>query len=114
MAHSLLLAASWKLLFTSISWQKRTNQRFTRLAETRDETRTDLIINYNNHEYVIELKIWRGDSYNTKGENQLLEYLALKKQKTGYLVSFCFNKGKTPGLLPSVEQDGLTLIEVIV
>ncbi|MCQ2197164.1 MAG: AAA-like domain-containing protein [Bacteroidaceae bacterium] len=83
-------------------------------AETRDETRTDLIINYNNHEYVIELKIWRGDSYNNKGENQLFEYLRLKKQKTGYLVSFCFNKGKTPGLLPSVEQDGCTLIEVIV
>lgn len=83
-------------------------------AETRDETRTDLIINYNNHEYVIELKIWRGNSYNTKGENQLFEYLALKKQKTGYLVSFCFNKGKTPGLLPSVEHDGLTLVEVIV
>lgn len=83
-------------------------------AETRDETRTDLIINYNNHEYVIELKIWRGDSYNTKGENQLFEYLALKKQKTGYLVSFCFNKNKTIGLRPSVEQDGHALIEVIV
>jgi len=83
-------------------------------AETRDETRTDLIINYNNHEYVIELKIWRGDSYNTKGEKQLFEYIKLKKQKIGYLVSFCFNKGKTPGLLPTVEQDGLTLIEVIV
>ena len=83
-------------------------------AETRDETRTDLIINYNNHEYVIEMKIWRGDSYNTKGENQLLEYLKLKKQKTGYLVSFCFNKGKVPGLLPSVENDGHTIVEVIV
>ena len=83
-------------------------------AETRDETRTDLIINYNNHEYIIELKIWRGESYNAKGEGQLFEYLALKKHKTGYLVSFCFNKGKTPGLIPSVEQDGRTLIEVIV
>lgn len=83
-------------------------------AETRDETRTDLIINYNNHEYVIELKIWRGNSYNTKGENQLYEYLALKNQRVGYLVSFCFNKNKTPGLLPSVEQDGRTLVEVIV
>ena len=83
-------------------------------AETRDETRTDLIINYNNHEYVIELKIWRGDSYNAKGENQLCEYLKLKNQQTGYLVSFCFNKGKTSGLLPSVELDGCTLIEVIV
>ena len=83
-------------------------------AETRDETRTDLIINYNNHEYVIELKIWRGDSYNTKGENQLFEYLDLKKQKIGYLVSFCFNRGKTPGLLPSVEQGGRKIVEVIV
>ena len=83
-------------------------------AETRDETRTDLIINYNNHEYIIELKIWRGDSYNTKGENQLFEYLELKKHKIGYLVSFCFNKGKTPGLLPPVELNGRTLIEAIV
>lgn len=83
-------------------------------AETRDETRTDLIINYNNHEYVIELKIWRGNSYNTKGENQLFKYLELKKHKIGYLVSFCFNRGKTPGLLQSVEQDGRTIIEVIV
>lgn len=83
-------------------------------AETRDETRTDLIINYNNHEYVIELKIWRGDSYNTKGENQLFEYLKLKNQQIGYLVSFCFNKGKTSGLLSPVEKDGLTLIEAIV
>lgn len=60
------------------------------------------------------MKIWRGDSYNTKGENQLFEYLKLKNQQTGYLVSFCFNKGKTPGLLPSVEKDGRTLIEVTV
>lgn len=83
-------------------------------AETRDETRTDLVVNYNNHEYVIELKIWRGESYNDKGEKQLLEYLALKKHTTGYLVSFCFNKGKTPGLLAPVERDGRTLVEVIV
>ena len=83
-------------------------------AETRDETRTDLIINYHNHEYVIELKIWRGDSYNTKGETQLFEYLKLKKQQTGYMVSFCFNKSKKSGLLPPVEMNGRTLVEVIV
>ena len=83
-------------------------------AETRDETRTDLIINYNNHEYVIELKIWRGDSYNTKGESQLFEYLQLKKHNIGYLISFCFNKNKQPGLLPPVESNGRTLIEAIV
>lgn len=83
-------------------------------AETRDETRTDLIINYHDHEYIIELKIWRGDSYNTKGEKQLLEYLDLKHHDTGYLVSFCFNKNKQPGLLPPVVIGGRTLIEAIV
>ncbi len=83
-------------------------------AETRDETRTDLIINYNYHEYVIELKIWRGDCYNAQGENQLLEYLELKKHKTGYLLSFCFNRNKQPGLLPPVELNGRTLVEAIV
>lgn len=83
-------------------------------AETRDETRTDLIINYHDHEYIIELKIWRGDSYNTKGEKQLLEYLDLKHHDTGYLVSFCFNKNKQPGLLPPVVIGGRMLIEAIV
>lgn len=83
-------------------------------AETRDETRTDLIINYNNREYLIELKVWRGDSYNARGETQLLEYMTLKGHCVGYLVSFCFNKGKVPGLLTVVERDGNTLVEVIV
>lgn len=83
-------------------------------AETRDETRTDIIINYHDHEYVIELKIWRGDSYNSHGEEQLLKYLELKQQSIGYLVSFCFNKNKQPGLLPPVQLGSRTLVEAIV
>ena len=82
--------------------------------QTRDRKRMDLVIHYLGRRYIVELKIWRGESYNVKGESQLFEYLALKQHKTGYLVSFCLNKGKTPGLLPSVEQDGRTIIEVIV
>lgn len=83
-------------------------------AETRDETRTDLIINYNNHEYVIELKIWRGNAYNERGEEQLTGYLEHFNLQTGYLLSFCFNKNKQPGLLPPVQLNGRTLIEAIV
>ena len=83
-------------------------------AETRDETRTDLIINYNNHEYVIELKIWRGNAYNERGEEQLAGYLEHFNLQTGYLLSFCFNKDKQPGLLPPVQLNGRTLIEAIV
>ena len=83
-------------------------------AETRDETRTDLIINYNNHEYVIEMKIWRGNAYNERGEEQLTGYLEHFNLQTGYLLSFCFNKNKQPGLLPPVQFNGRTLIEAIV
>lgn len=83
-------------------------------AETRDETKTDIIINYRGHEYVIELKIWRGDSYKKRGEEQLYRYLEHFKADTGYLVSFCFNKNKQPGLLPPVKIGTSTLIEAIV
>lgn len=41
---------------------------------------------------------WTCESYNERGEQQLAEYLDYYHLKTGYLVSFCFNKGKQPGL----------------
>ncbi len=66
-------------------------------AQTRDETRTDVIIDYLGHQYIIELKIWRGNAYNERGEEQIAGYLDYFHAKKGYLVSFCFNKNKVPG-----------------
>ena len=83
-------------------------------AQTRDLTRTDIIIDYLGQQYIVELKIWRGQSYNERGEKQLAEYLERYNLKTGYMVSFCFNKTKKSGLLPPVELNGRTLIEAIV
>ncbi len=37
-------------------------------SRTRNQERTDVIIDYHGRQYVIELKIWRGDSYHTRGE----------------------------------------------
>lgn len=34
-------------------------------AQTRDQKRTDVIIDYLGRQYIIELKIWRGDRYNS-------------------------------------------------
>ena len=67
-------------------------------SRTRDNLRTDMIIDYLGHQYVIEMKIWRGNSYNTRGENQLLGYLDFYHLDKGYLMSFCFNKNKIPGV----------------
>ncbi len=67
-------------------------------ARTRDNLRTDMIIDYMGHQYIIEMKIWRGDSYNKRGEQQLLDYLDYYHLDKGYLMSFCFNKNKQPGV----------------
>ena len=83
-------------------------------AQTRDLTRTDIIIDYLGQQYIVELKIWHGQSYNERGEKQLAEYLEHYNLQTGYMVSFCFNKNKKSGLQPPVELNGRTLIEAIV
>jgi hypothetical protein len=67
-------------------------------AQTRDQTRTDIIIDYLGKQYVIELKIWRGQRYNEEGEKQILEYLDYYNLDTGYMMSFSFNKKKETGV----------------
>ena len=82
--------------------------------QTRDHDRMDVVIDYLGKQYVIELKIWRGNAYNERGEEQLCRYLEYFDLKEGYLLSFCFNKTKQSGLLPPVEINGRRLIEAIV
>ena len=83
-------------------------------TQTRDHQRMDVVVDYLGIRYVIELKIWRGNAYNERGEEQLTGYLEHFNLQTGYLLSFCFNKDKQPGLLPPVQLNGRTLIEAIV
>ncbi len=82
--------------------------------QTRDMDRMDVVIDYLGKQYVIELKIWRGNAYNERGEEQLRRYLEYFNLQQGYLISFCFNQKKTSGLLPPVVIGGRTLIEAIV
>lgn len=82
--------------------------------ETRDALRSDMIIDYLGRRYVIEMKIWRGEAYNERGEKQLADYLDRFDAQVGYMVSFCFNKNKVPGLKPPVRIGGRTLVEAVV
>jgi hypothetical protein len=67
-------------------------------AQTRDQTRTDVIVDYLGQQYIIELKIWRGPRYNMEGERQICEYLDYFGLDTGYMLSFNFNKKKEQGV----------------
>ena len=66
-------------------------------AQTRDQTRTDVVVDYLGEQFVIELKLWRGDEYHKRGRRQLVEYLEYYHLDKGYLLSFNFNKSKTIG-----------------
>ena len=69
-------------------------------AQTRDQTRTDVIVDWLGQQYVIELKIWRGPRYNAEGEKQISEYLDYFGLTTGYMLSFNFNQSKQTGVKP--------------
>ncbi len=82
-------------------------------AQTRDRSRTDMIIDYLGTQYIIEMKIWRGESYNERGENQLFDYLDFYHAAKGYLLSFCFNKNSKPEAR-TIAQGGREIVEVVV
>ncbi|MCD7883054.1 MAG: ATP-binding protein, partial [Lachnospiraceae bacterium] len=82
-------------------------------SRTRNQERTDVIVDYRGKQFVIELKIWRGSSYNTRGEAQLLEYLDHYHLTKGYMLSFNFNKNKKIGV-HEIHLGGKVLVEAVV
>jgi len=82
-------------------------------AQTRDQKRTDVIVDYLGKQYIVELKIWRGEEYNTEGEKQIAEYLNYYHLEKGYLLSFNFNKNKKSGM-KTIQVNEKTVIEAVV
>ncbi|MCQ2464656.1 MAG: AAA-like domain-containing protein [Oscillospiraceae bacterium] len=81
--------------------------------ETRTNSRMDIVVTYLDEEFIIELKIWRGDQYRKDGIKQLNGYLESREQKKGYLVSFSFLKNKeyTAGYIDDVKNEDVQGIE---
>ena len=83
--------------------------------ETRDGGRMDLVVSFSGEEFVIELKIWRGEKYEVEGKVQLAEYLKTRNLSEGYLVTFSFLKNKTIQEEPEwVEHDGKRIYEAVI
>ena len=83
-------------------------------AETRDRSRTDMIIDYLGTQYIIEMKIWRGNAYNERGEQQLTEYLDYYHVNKGYMLSFCFNQKKEIGIVKRLKFGEKEIVEAVV
>ena len=82
-------------------------------AQTRDAGRTDVIVDYLGEQFVVEMKIWRGNEYNERGERQLSEYLDYYHLKKGYMLSFSFNKKKEVGVR-TIQMGDKQIIEAVV
>ncbi|MBQ9008590.1 MAG: 9-O-acetyl-N-acetylneuraminate esterase [Clostridia bacterium] len=82
-------------------------------AETRDNRRMDLVIDYLGERFVVEMKIWNGKVYHEKGEKQLADYLDALHLEKGYMLTYNFNKSKQQGLKKRMVN-GRELIEAMV
>ncbi|MCQ2974144.1 MAG: AAA-like domain-containing protein [Bacteroidales bacterium] len=82
--------------------------------ETRDNSKMDLVVTYGGQEFVIELKVWHGDKYETDGKEQLAEYLNTRNLKEGYLVSFSFLKEKDVSKAEWITEGDKKIFEAII
>ncbi|MDE7273079.1 MAG: ATP-binding protein [Lachnospiraceae bacterium] len=82
-------------------------------AQTRDERRTDVIVDYLGEQFIVELKIWHGSEYNERGEKQLTDYLDYYHKDIGYMLSFNFNKDKKTGV-KEIQIGDKTIVEAVV
>ena len=82
-------------------------------AQTRDARRTDVIVDYLGEQFIVELKIWHGNEYNERGEEQLADYLEYYHLSKGYMLSFNFNKKKETGI-KTVKVGEKIIVEAVV
>lgn len=82
-------------------------------SQTRDNERMVIVIYYRGEQYVLELKLWRGETCNERREEQLSGYLDHFRLKKRYMLSFNFNKKKETGIKEIILGDRL-LIEAVV
>ncbi|MCP4146779.1 MAG: AAA family ATPase [bacterium] len=61
-------------------------------VQISEEKRLDVVITFEKKKYIVELKIWRGESYHRQGIRQLCDYLDRQNQRVGYLLIYDLRK----------------------
>ena len=85
-------------------------------SETRDYGKIDLVIDYLKQQFILELKIWYGDSKHENAYEQLANYLKSKNMECGYLLTFDFRKKRDDSYSENkwVEWEGKRIFDVMV
>ena len=85
-----------RLLFMSFLTPLLNGQGFIHIETgLTDLRRMDLVVDFEKEQFIVELKIWRGDVAKDRAYEQLLGYMETKNANEGYLLTFDFRKNKT-------------------
>jgi hypothetical protein len=82
-------------------------------SQFTDLRRMDIVVDYGNDQFIIELKLWRGEAYEEQGYKQLTDYLHDKQIDTGWLVCFDLRKDKQTRM-GWLEKNGCKIFEAVV
>ncbi|GHU41588.1 hypothetical protein FACS1894190_09880 [Spirochaetia bacterium] len=84
-------------------------------SQFTDLRRMDIVVDYESRQFILELKIWRGETAHEKAYEQLAGYLKSKHVNEGYLVTFDLRKGKNHKQKSEwVEFAGKKIFDVVV
>lgn len=70
-------------------------------------------MDYLGEQFINEMKIWHGNEYNERGEEQLAGYLDYYHKEKGYMLSFNFNQNKEIGVR-EIKVGNKTIVEAVV
>ncbi len=82
-------------------------------SQFTDLRRMDIIVDFGKDQFIIELKLWKGEAAQKNAYEQLMGYMDSKNAKKGYLLTFDFRKNKETKA-EWVNMNGKEIFEVIV
>ena len=84
-------------------------------SQFTDLRRMDIVVDFGCDQFIIELKLWKGEKSHEEAYEQLLGYMESKNAGTAYLLTFDFRKGKKKERKTEwVETGGKKIFDVII
>ena len=83
-------------------------------SQFTDDRRMDVVVNFLDQQFIVELKIWRGPSKHEQAYEQLQGYMDKLSLNEGYLLTFNFNKDKTQHQKWIEPDEGKNIFDVMV
>jgi hypothetical protein len=87
-------------------------------SQTPEEGKIDMVVDFMQQQFILEMKLWYGESRHQSAFEQLAKYLRAKNHREGYLLTFDFRKKRPADEPPAepqwVEYDGKRIFDVIV